>query len=172
LYVFICFGHKLKKINCKSERMVWKPWWIALMSSNHDIWKVNAITRREIESEHIDYRGFQDIREGVSLRRVGCIWLRNLPQKLNNVIMLLCWTQLRQTNLLQCFLEGKGLGIQQGTNVWVGSPKSLETLELKFRCSALRSSSNCYTTDHWRWEDSMQSPDLCVIQKVEDLDRL
>jgi hypothetical protein len=32
---------------------------------------------------------------------------------------------------VQCFLEGKGLGIQQGTNVWVGSPKSLETLELK-----------------------------------------
>ena len=29
------------------------------------------------------------------------------------------------------FLGGKDLSIQQGTSVWVRSPKSLETLELK-----------------------------------------
>ena len=41
------------------------------------------------------------------------------------------WTTLRElgragaNQFVQWFLGGKGLGIQQGTSVWVGSPKSL-----------------------------------------------
>ena len=46
-------------------------------------------------------------------------------------IMILTCSSLRKPFMkvganqpVHWFLEGKGLGIQQGTNVWVGSPKS------------------------------------------------
>ena len=36
----------------------------------HDIWERNMSIRREMQIEHIRSLGFQDIREGVTLRRV------------------------------------------------------------------------------------------------------
>ena len=37
------------------------------------------------------------------------------------------FTTVGAKELVHWFLEGKGLGIQQGMSVWVGSPKSLTT---------------------------------------------
>ena len=39
----------------------------------HDIWEDNLTTRREDQTEHIHSLGFQDIREKVTLQRLGCI---------------------------------------------------------------------------------------------------
>jgi hypothetical protein len=45
----------------------------------HDIWEGNVITRSEIEIENLCCLGFQEIREGMTLKRLElqsleCIW--------------------------------------------------------------------------------------------------
>ena len=40
------------------------------MLKPHDVWEEHVIIRSEVETENVCFLGFQDIREGVTLRRL------------------------------------------------------------------------------------------------------